>query len=284
LGISPLGEGRLAWRIALYCQSPRQPALTLAPIMDGDCGKIALSGTKRRPASASFPQIPDRFPTTALPGALRVVVILRLFFVFHHPTVRCSLVRHRADYGSESENRASVSLLPFPHCHGFRFRWVGNALPRTARCLPVCEASSKRQGDGKRFKKKAMKTTTSSEAAAPASVQKSSVSKNSTATQSEFVRHCANRQLSTEAVLNQLRTRLPQQYGLAEVVGKWIWLDVSPASKPGLASVLWALGFHWNARRNVWQHPCGKFDPLGSHPADPRAKYRAYFPADLQPA
>jgi len=98
--------------------------------------------------------------------------------------------------------------------------------------------------------------------------------------QQDFVRHGMNRSLSTERVLNYLRTRLPQQYELAEVVGKWVWLDVSPASKPALADVLWALGFHWNQRRGVWQHPCGKFDPLGSHPTDPRAKYRSYFPAD----
>jgi hypothetical protein len=44
------------------------------------------------------------------------------------------------------------------------------------------------------------------------------------------------------------------------------------------------LGFHWNKRRGVWQHPCGSFDPLGSHPTDPRAKYRSYFPADVLPA
>jgi hypothetical protein len=84
--------------------------------------------------------------------------------------------------------------------------------------------------------------------------------------QSDFVRHCANRRLSTDKVLNYLRTRLPQQYGLAEVVGKWVWLDVSPARKPGLASLLWALGFHWNQRRGVWQHPCGKFQPVW-HPS-----------------
>ena len=102
--------------------------------------------------------------------------------------------------------------------------------------------------------------------------------------QSDFIRHCANRRLSTDKVLNYLRTRLPQQYGLTEVVGKWVWLDVSPARKPGLASLLWALGFHWNQRRGVWQHPCGSFNPFGIHPADPRAKYRSYFPADLQNA
>jgi hypothetical protein len=78
-----------------------------------------------------------------------------------------------------------------------------------------------------------------------------------------------------------LRTRLPRQYEVAEVVGKWVWLDVSPTRKPILASVLWALGFHWNQRRGVWQHPCGSFDPIGSHPADPRIKYRSYFPADV---
>ena len=156
-----------------------------------------------------------------------------------------------------------------------------NALSRTARCLPSCEASSKRQGDGLRFKKKAMKTTNPKiEASAPASVRPSSVSKSNQA-QPDFVRHCNNRRLTTETVLNYLRARLPKQYELAEVVGKWVWLDVSPARKPALASLLWALGFHWNQRRGVWQHPCGSFDPLGSHPTDPRSKYRSYFPADL---
>jgi hypothetical protein len=84
--------------------------------------------------------------------------------------------------------------------------------------------------------------------------------------------------------LNCLRQQLPRQYELAEVVGKWVWLDVSPARKPMLAKVLWSLGFHWNQRRGVWQHPCGGFDPLGSHPTDPRTKYRCYFPADVSPA
>jgi len=98
--------------------------------------------------------------------------------------------------------------------------------------------------------------------------------------QQDFVRHCTNRTLTTETVLDYLRTQLPMQYGLAEVVGKWIWLEGSPAKKPNLANVLWALGFHWNERRGVWQHPCGVFNPLGSHPADPREKYRSYFPAD----
>lgn len=152
-----------------------------------------------------------------------------------------------------------------------------NALSRADRCLPICEASSKRQGDGQRFQKKAMKITNQkTEASAPANVRPSSASKNNVA-------YFANRGLSTESVLNCLRSKLPQHYALAEVVGKWVWLDVSPKRKPALAKMLWSLGFHWNQRRSVWQHPCGKFDPLGSHPTDPRAKYRSYFPADVQP-
>jgi hypothetical protein len=118
-----------------------------------------------------------------------------------------------------------------------------------------------------------MKTTNQIEASAPANVRPSSVSK-----------HHQNRALPTEAVLNCLRTQLPRQYELAEVVGKWVWLDVSPARKPMLAKMLWALGFHWNQRRGVWQHPCGKFNPVGSHPTDPRAKYRSFYPADVMPA
>src|SRR5580693_9093890 len=74
----------------------------------------------------------------------------------------------------------------------------------------------------------------------------------------------------TRTILRYLRQRLPQQYNLAEVVGKWVSLHVSPARKPALAKMLWTLGFHRNQRRGVWQHPCGNFDPLGSHPTDPR--------------
>jgi len=129
-----------------------------------------------------------------------------------------------------------------------------------------------------------MKTTkTKNEATAPANVQKSSVSKTSKDKPGQFVKHCANRRLSTEAVLNFLRAKLPKQYELAEVVGQWVWLEVSPASQPGLASVLWGLGFHWNNKRQSWQHPCGLFRDR-SVTFDPRRKYGSYFAADQKPA
>ena len=90
--------------------------------------------------------------------------------------------------------------------------------------------------------------------------------------------------LPTLNLLERLGREMPEVFEQAQVVGKWVWLDVSPARKPILAKVLWNLGFHWNQRRGVWQHPCGSFNPFGIHPADPRAKYRSYFPADMQPA
>jgi hypothetical protein len=122
------------------------------------------------------------------------------------------------------------------------------------------------------IKKKLMKNKISNEELGAANFKMQSSKRN------------ANRALSTVKVLEFLRKQLPRQYELAEVVGKWVWLDVSPARKPVLAKFLWNLGFHWNQRRGVWQHPCGMFDPFGSHPTDPRAKYRSYFPADMQPA
>jgi hypothetical protein len=38
------------------------------------------------------------------------------------------------------------------------------------------------------------------------------------------------------------------------------------------------LGFHWNRRRRVWQHPCGH-SRTGTW-IDPRAKYPTFYPAD----
>jgi hypothetical protein len=196
------------------------------------------------------------------------------------------LAAHSSDTGpiagSEIKNRASS--FPFATSStvtvlAFAGIWV-HFLHGLAVSL-ISEASSQRQGDGQRFQKKAMKTTKHIHEAkpAPANVRPSSVSKTA-----DFARHCQNRKLTTEAVLNYLRSRLPRQYELAEVVGKWVWLDVSPAHKPNLAALLWALGFHWNKRRSIWQHPCGSFDPLGVHPTDPRMKYRSFFPADVLPA
>jgi hypothetical protein len=54
---------------------------------------------------------------------------------------------------------------------------------------------------------------------------------------------------------------------------------LSVVSLPPLATAqLSQLGFHWNRRRQVWQHPCGQFRP-GAW-IDPRDKYPTFYPAD----
>jgi len=135
---------------------------------------------------------------------------------------------------------------------------------------PISEASSKRQGDGQRFQKKAMNTTSNqrSEAAAPANVRPSSVSKTRA-----FAAHRANRELPTQTVLDLLKTQLPTQYELVEIVGRWIWLDFPARTHRAAANALWRLGFHWNQRRCLWQHPCGACAPYNVHSGDPRSKY-----------
>ena len=92
-----------------------------------------------------------------------------------------------------------------------------------------------------------------------------------------------NRALPTPKVLNLLLASLPDVYGLAEVVGKWIWIhfDNTPAAE--IRQQLAQLGFHWNRERQAWQHPCGQFSSTGSR-TDPREKYSSHFPADMRAA
>jgi hypothetical protein len=124
-----------------------------------------------------------------------------------------------------------------------------------------------------------MKTTIQSiKASAPANVRPSSVPKTR---QLAFVAHCANRQLATRTVLKLLRAQLPGQYELAEIVGKLIRLEFSAVSHRAAANTRWRLGFHWNQRRCVWQHPCGAGTPYNNiHSDDPRAKYSSRFAAE----
>ena len=92
----------------------------------------------------------------------------------------------------------------------------------------------------------------------------------------------ANRTLPTPKVLNLLQTQLPDAYRLAEVVGKWIWVQFAEQPAAEIRQQLAQLGFHWNRERQAWQHPCGCFS-TGS-PSDPHEKYGSHFPADTRAA
>jgi len=98
----------------------------------------------------------------------------------------------------------------------------------------------------------------------------------------DFKRRFANRGLPTEKVLDLLFHETPRLFELAQVVGKWVWIQFEHKQPVTVTSVLSELGFHWNRQRQVWQHPCGKFS-LGSR-NDPRQTYRSYFAADSQTA
>jgi hypothetical protein len=100
--------------------------------------------------------------------------------------------------------------------------------------------------------------------------------------QRSYTEHNANRELSTQKVLDFLRSHLPQQYELAEIVGKWIWLDFPSESHRAAANTLWRLGFHWNQRLCVLKHPSGEFAPYSPHPTDPRSKYGSQFATEAK--
>ena len=98
----------------------------------------------------------------------------------------------------------------------------------------------------------------------------------------DFARRQANRELPTDQLLALLRSEAPRFYDLAEVVGKWVWIQFTEKQPREVTASLAQFGFHWNNTRQTWQHPCGALTQ-GS-PGDPRAKYGARHAADLQPA
>jgi hypothetical protein len=130
------------------------------------------------------------------------------------------------------------------------------------------------------IKKKLMKNNISGEAAAPANAGQLSSTKR---TKINLALRRKNRQLETEKLLALLRSKTPTLFELAEVVGKWVWIQFSDKQPPTLTRILAELGFHWNNTRQTWQHPCGTIpDERANY--DPRRRYGSYFAADIQPA
>jgi hypothetical protein len=101
-------------------------------------------------------------------------------------------------------------------------------------------------------------------------------------TQINFARRLANRSLNTEKLLALLRTETPNFDAVAEVVGKWVWIQFMEKQPSQVTSVLAELGFHWNRARQAWQHPCGQYRDTAAR-FDPRQKYGSYFAADSKP-
>ncbi len=78
-----------------------------------------------------------------------------------------------------------------------------------------------------------------------------------------------NRTLAVGSLLPKLSNVLPDVYAVAEVVGKWVWVEFKRKPARKVRRELAELGFHWNNTRRLWQHPCGEFR-TESTPFDPR--------------
>lgn len=98
-----------------------------------------------------------------------------------------------------------------------------------------------------------------------------------------FARRRVNRSLDTFRLLNLLRCRAPEFFGMAEVVGKWVWIQFADKQPASITSQLSELGFHWNNARQAWQHPCG-LRRSERATFDPRRYFGCYFAADMMTA
>jgi hypothetical protein len=65
----------------------------------------------------------------------------------------------------------------------------------------------------------------------------------------DFKRRRANRALETDKLLALLRSEAPRFYDIAEVVGKWVWVQFSDKQPPTITRILSELGFRWNNTR-----------------------------------
>jgi hypothetical protein len=99
----------------------------------------------------------------------------------------------------------------------------------------------------------------------------------------DFDKRRVNRELPTDKVLQLLQHEAPRFYELAEIVGKWVWIQFKEKQPRQVTAVLAQIGFHWNNKRQAWQHPCGQFIKMPAS-YDPRERYGSKFPADLKAA
>src|SRR5262249_7938036 len=85
---------------------------------------------------------------------------------------------------------------------------------------------------------------------------------------------------NTLDLLGRLKEQMPEIWGQAEVVGKWVWLEFNVAPVKDVRDKLKELGFHWNGQRHCWQHPCGAPTERSLH--NPREKYRVIPATEME--
>lgn len=85
---------------------------------------------------------------------------------------------------------------------------------------------------------------------------------------------------TTLQLLERLKGEMPEVWGQAQVVGKWVWLEFNVPPLKAVRTNLKALGFHWNGERRCWQHPCGIHRHRSG--ADPKEKYPVVAASTLE--
>jgi hypothetical protein len=85
--------------------------------------------------------------------------------------------------------------------------------------------------------------------------------------------------LPTDEVLRKLENEAPLLFRMAQIVGKWVWIQFPERQPKEITSLLSQVGFHWNNRRQVWQHPCGIESEAGLGNYDPRKRYGCHAAA-----
>ena len=149
-------------------------------------------------------------------------------------------------------------------------------------CFARFSVKGERPKPNSRHKKKTMKTPSENQTKAGLLNRPEQAGTNRK-TRIDLTRRHVNRRLRTRDVLSLLRCELPGTFGLAEVVGRWVWVRFEDKQPATVTRALSELGFHWNSNRQTWQHPCGSFRSIRAS-RDPRRTYPTYFPADNQPA
>jgi len=76
-----------------------------------------------------------------------------------------------------------------------------------------------------------------------------------------------------------LRSETPRFFELAEVVGKWVWIQFVHEQPSEVTMVLAEPGFHWNSTRKIWQHPHGTIREERAD-YDPHKRFGSCFAVD----
>jgi hypothetical protein len=178
--------------------------------------------------------------------------------------------------------RSQSVALTSPLQQGARRGAFQGVLPLAALSARAFSVKGDRPRTHSLSKKKIMKTNTNSDSNSELKSRTAQLSGKPQLFPIDLAARRYNRGLPTERVLRLLQTRAPRFWELAEVVGKWVWIRFEGKQPPQITGELSELGFHWNNRRQLWQHPCGQL--IDSAIYDPRRKYGSYFPADQKAA